>query len=86
MAEGKVTSLHVARRAGVSQSAVSRVFSGASASEQTVRKVRKAAEHLGYRPNPLARASSVKSAALMQFLAPQTHFSLPEPNVKVWIR
>lgn len=56
MAEGKVTSLHVARRAGVSQSAVSRVFSGASASPQTVIKVRKAAEHLGYRPNPLARA------------------------------
>ncbi|WP_298857793.1 LacI family DNA-binding transcriptional regulator [uncultured Sulfitobacter sp.] len=56
MPEGKVTSLHVARRAGVSQSAVSRVFSGASASPQTVIKVRKAAEHLGYRPNPLARA------------------------------
>jgi DNA-binding LacI/PurR family transcriptional regulator len=56
MPEGKVTSLHVARRAGVSQSAVSRVFSGASASPQTVIKVRKAAEYLGYRPNPLARA------------------------------
>jgi DNA-binding LacI/PurR family transcriptional regulator len=56
MSERKVTSLHVARRAGVSQSAVSRVFSGASASPQTVSKVRKAAEHLGYRPNPLARA------------------------------
>ena len=56
MPERKVTSLHVARRAGVSQSAVSRVFSGASASPQTVIKVRKAAEHLGYRPNPLARA------------------------------
>ena len=56
MPGGKVTSLHVARRAGVSQSAVSRVFSGASASAQTVSKVRKAAEQLGYRPNPLARA------------------------------
>lgn len=54
--EGKGTSLHFARRADVSRSAVSRVFSGASASEQTVLKVRKAAEHLGYRPNPLARA------------------------------
>lgn len=56
MAEGKVTSQDVARRAGVSQSAVSRVFSGASASAETVAKVRKAAEQLGYRPNPLARA------------------------------
>jgi len=53
---GKVTSLDVARRAGVSQSAVSRVFSGASASALTAQKVRRAAEQLGYRPNPLARA------------------------------
>ncbi len=52
----KVTSLQVARRAGVSQSAVSRVFSGASASKNTVAKVRAAALDLGYRPNPLARA------------------------------
>lgn len=56
MAEAKITSLDVARRAGVSQSAVSRVFSGASASQATVKKVRKAAEELGYRPNILARA------------------------------
>lgn len=52
----RVTSLDVARRAGVSQSAVSRVFSGASASAETVAKVRRAAAELGYRPNPLARA------------------------------
>jgi DNA-binding LacI/PurR family transcriptional regulator len=53
----KVTSLDVARRAGVSQSAVSRVFTpGASASPETAAKVRKAAEELGYRPNILARA------------------------------
>jgi DNA-binding LacI/PurR family transcriptional regulator len=52
----RVTSMDVARRAGVSQSAVSRVFSGASASKSTVAKVRRAAEELGYRPNPLARA------------------------------
>jgi len=56
MAENKITSLDVARRAGVSQSAVSRVFSGASASVATAEKVRKAAEQLGYRPNPFARA------------------------------
>lgn len=54
---GKVTSLDVAARAGVSQSAVSRVFTpGASASPQTVAKVRQAAAELGYRPNVLARS------------------------------
>ena len=57
MAAGKVTSADVAARAGVSQSAVSRVFTpGASASARTIAKVRKAAEELGYRPNVLARA------------------------------
>jgi len=53
----KVTATDVARLAGVSQSAVSRVFTpGASASPRTVEKVRAAAEQLGYRPDPLARA------------------------------
>ncbi|MBY4893536.1 LacI family DNA-binding transcriptional regulator [Rhodobacteraceae bacterium N5(2021)] len=53
----RVNSLEVAKRAGVSQSAVSRVFSpGASASESTRKKVLKAAKELGYRPNTLARA------------------------------
>lgn len=53
----KVTAMDVARLAGVSQSAVSRVFTpGASASKATVDKVRAAAEHLGYRLDPLARA------------------------------
>lgn len=56
-APAKVTSADVAERAGVSQSAVSRVFTpGASASAKTVEKVRRAAEELGYRPNILARA------------------------------
>ena len=56
MGAGKVTSLDVAKLAGVSQSAVSRVFSGASASEKTAARVRAAADELGYRPNPMARA------------------------------
>lgn len=57
MANEKVTSLDVARLAGVSQSAVSRVFTpGASASKTTVEKVRRAADELGYRPNVLARS------------------------------
>lgn len=56
MAE-RVTAQMVAELAGVSQSAVSRVFTpGASASPKTIEKVRKAADQLGYRPNVLARA------------------------------
>ncbi len=52
----KVTSLDVARLAGVSQSAVSRVFTqGASVSPDMSKRVRAAAETLGYRPNALAR-------------------------------
>ena len=57
MANDKVTSLDVARKAGVSQSAVSRVFTpGASASQKTVEKVKLAVDELGYRPNILARS------------------------------
>ncbi|WP_299842793.1 LacI family DNA-binding transcriptional regulator [uncultured Paracoccus sp.] len=53
----KVTSQDVARLAGVSQSAVSRVFTpGASVSPAMAKKVRAAADQLGYRPNVLARS------------------------------
>ncbi|WP_299656096.1 LacI family DNA-binding transcriptional regulator [uncultured Tateyamaria sp.] len=53
----KVTALDVAERAGVSRSAVSRVFTpGASVSKRTADKVRQAADALGYRPNVLARS------------------------------
>lgn len=53
----KVTALDVAERAGVSRSAVSRVFTpGASVSKSTAAKVRRAADDLGYRPNVLARS------------------------------
>jgi DNA-binding LacI/PurR family transcriptional regulator len=51
------SSLDVARRAGVSQSAVSRVFTpGASVSPQMRARVLAAAEALDYRPNALARS------------------------------
>ena len=51
------TSLDVARKAGVSQSAVSRAFTpGASVSESMRARVLKAAAELGYRPNALARS------------------------------
>ena len=53
----RTTSLDVARRAGVSQSAVSRTFTpGASVSAETRAKVLEAADALGYRPNKIARS------------------------------
>lgn len=57
MAERKATSLDVAALAGVSQSAVSRVFTpGASVSEKMAARVLKAAQELDYHPNVLARS------------------------------
>ena len=54
---GKITSVEVAAKAGVSRSAVSRVYTpGASVSPSTAAKVRAAARELGYRPNVLARS------------------------------
>ncbi len=55
--QAKITSMDVAKLAGVSQSAVSRVFTkGASASAKTIEKVQNAAKELGYRPNRIARS------------------------------
>ena len=57
MAAKKITSVEVAKLAGVSQSAVSRVFTpGASVSKRTKEKIHSAAAKLGYRPNVLARS------------------------------
>ena len=57
MARDNVTSLEVACRAGVSQSAVSRVFTpGALVSQSMTDRVLAAATKLGYRPNVLARS------------------------------
>ncbi len=56
MAETKRSSLAlVAARAGVSVASVSRVLNGGSASEALTRKVREAAEALGYVPDASAR-------------------------------
>jgi DNA-binding LacI/PurR family transcriptional regulator len=50
----RITSSQVAKRAGVSQSAVSRFYTpGASVSAKTAEKVKIAAKELGYRPNIL---------------------------------
>ena len=64
-----VTSGDVARRAKVSQSAVSRAFTdGASVSSATRAKVLKAATELGYRPNALARAMNSGKSRLIAML------------------
>ena len=56
MGKGYVTAAEVAKRAGVSRSAVSRTFtSGASVSREVRRKVEKAAKELGYRVNRIAQ-------------------------------
>lgn len=60
------TSFDVARRAGVSRSAVSRAFTpGASISPDTREKVMRAAEDLSYRVNQLARGLSNKRSDLI---------------------
>lgn len=65
----KVTSNEVAARAGVSQSAVSRVFTpGASVSDKTAKKVRQAAHELGYRPNVLARSLITGKSRMIGFI------------------
>ena len=64
------TSFDVARRAGVSRSAVSRAFTpGASISTNTRNKVMQAAEDLGYRVNQLARGLSNKRSDLIGLIA-----------------
>lgn len=85
MIDSKATSFDVARLAGVSQSAVSRVFTpGASASKRTIEKVRKAAEELGYRPNVLARAMvSGKSRMIGLVVAYLENYFYPEALEKL---
>jgi DNA-binding LacI/PurR family transcriptional regulator len=61
-----VTATDVARRAGVSQSAVSRAFTpGASIAEDTRRKVEEAARALGYRPNAIARSLTTRRSRII---------------------
>jgi DNA-binding LacI/PurR family transcriptional regulator len=72
----RVSSIEVARRAGVSQSAVSRAFTpGASVSEDTRAKVLAAAKELGYRPNVIARSlirhsTKIIGIAMVRFTNP----------------
>jgi len=62
----RATSYDVARLAGVSQSAVSRVFrDGGSASTKTRRKVEDAARKLGYAPSQIARSLISQRSRMM---------------------
>jgi DNA-binding LacI/PurR family transcriptional regulator len=68
-----VTSIDVARHAGVSQSTVSLVFSGKGAgrvSEATQERVRRCARELGYRPNVAAQALRLGSSRAVALLVP----------------
>ena len=73
MAAERVTSVDVARHAGVSQSTVSLVFSGKAAgriSARTEATVRASAEELGYRPNVAARALKTGAARTVALVVP----------------
>ncbi|MET1413283.1 LacI family DNA-binding transcriptional regulator [Roseibium sp. HPY-6] len=66
----QVNSFDVAKLAGVSRSAVSRTFTdGASVSEETRKKVIKAARELGYRVNVLARSLHKQKSDLVGVVA-----------------
>jgi DNA-binding LacI/PurR family transcriptional regulator len=73
VATERVTSVDVARRAGVSQSTVSLVFSGKAAgriSARTEAAVREAAGERGYRPNAAARALKIGAARTVALVVP----------------
>jgi DNA-binding LacI/PurR family transcriptional regulator len=72
-AQQRVTSIDVARRAGVSQSTVSLVFSGKArgrVSEATEERVRRSARELGYRPNVAAQALRLGASRAVALLVP----------------
>jgi DNA-binding LacI/PurR family transcriptional regulator len=72
-ARQRVTSIDVAREAGVSQSTVSLVFSGKGrgrVSEATQEHVRKVARGLGYRPNVAAQALRLGRSGAVALIVP----------------
>lgn len=70
--KSKVTSIDVARLAGVSQSAVSRAFSRtptqSGVSPEAKKKIFKAANELGYRPNAIARSLITQRSGIIALL------------------
>ncbi len=72
-----VTSVDVARLAGVSQSTVSRVFiDGSSTSEKARQKVLEAAKTLNYRPNAFARSLTTRESKLIGLVFPDTDYPI----------
>jgi DNA-binding LacI/PurR family transcriptional regulator len=62
----RTTSVDVARAAGVAQSTVSRALTDDKRiSEETKKKIRKAAKRLGYRPNEIARSLQTKKTNMV---------------------
>ncbi|BED88673.1 MULTISPECIES: LacI family DNA-binding transcriptional regulator [Pseudoalteromonas] len=80
MKQKRVTSYDVAREAGVSQSAVSRVFRpGFSVSKKTREKVIATANEMGYRPNAIARMLITKQSGMVAvILSSQANLNYPE--------
>jgi DNA-binding LacI/PurR family transcriptional regulator len=73
--KSSATSVAVAHRAGVSQSAVSLVFGGKSAGrvgKQTEQAIRQAARELAYRPNSAARSLRLGRSRLLVLAVPDT--------------
>jgi DNA-binding LacI/PurR family transcriptional regulator len=71
--QNRVTSIDVARDAGVSQSTVSLVLSGKArgrVSEATQERVRRSARDLGYRPNVAAQALRLGASRAVALLVP----------------
>ncbi len=81
----RATSYDVAELAGVSQSAVSRVFQdGASASKEMRERVMAAADKLGYRPNAIARGLiTQRSNMVAVIISKQTNLYYPEVLVEL---
>jgi DNA-binding LacI/PurR family transcriptional regulator len=77
-AKFRPSSIDVAQLAGVSQSAVSRAFSGAGVAEDTRQKIMAAADQLGYRPNALARIMSEQSNLIGVVMGEITNPFYPE--------
>lgn len=75
-----VTSYDVAKEAGVSQSAVSRVFlKGRSVSEKTREKVLATAKRMGYKPNAIARMLiTQRSGMVAVIMSSRANLNYPE--------
>ena len=81
----RATSYDVAKLAGVSQSAVSRVYKdGASASSAMRKRVLDAAEQVGYRPNAIARGLITQRSNMVGVIIPRmTNLNYPEVLVEL---